>query len=96
MEWTGQVWYWKGPAPHFFLTVPPSESREIKVVANRVTYGWGMVPVRARIGTTEFTTAMFEKDGGYVLPVKLAVRKSEGIEEGDTVAVEIEIDLDVV
>jgi hypothetical protein len=52
-----------------------------------------MIPVRARIGKTDFTTAMFEKDGGYVLPVKLAVREREGILVGDSVAVEIAIEL---
>jgi hypothetical protein len=93
VTWTGEVWYWKGPAPHFFLTVPPQDSREIKAVSSQITYGWGMIPVRARIGKTDFTTAMFVKDGGYVLPVKLAVREREGILVGDSVAVEIAIEL---
>ncbi|MCW5939315.1 MAG: DUF1905 domain-containing protein [Fimbriimonadaceae bacterium] len=93
VRWKGEVWYWKGPAPHHFITVPPEESREIKAGSSRVTYGWGMIPVLARIGQTDFTTAMFEKNGAYVLPVKLAVRKREGIEVGDSVLVEIVIEI---
>ena len=57
-----------------------------------VTYGWGMIPVRARIGNTEFTTALIPKDGSYLLPLKDKVRGAEQLSEGDTVTALIEVD----
>jgi len=49
------------------------------------------VPVRARIGGTEWETSLLPKDGGYVLPVKVVVRRAEGIDEGDTVTVGLSV-----
>ena len=50
-----------------------------------------MIPVRARIGATEWDTAMFAKNGRYVLPIKDAVRTAEGLVLGDDVTVELSI-----
>ena len=50
-----------------------------------------MIPVTARIGETEWKTAMFEKDGRYVLPLKVMVRRAEGLAEDDTVAVQLDV-----
>src|ERR1043166_2879177 len=84
-EFSGEIWYWRGPSPYHFLTIPEAQSRELKAIVSLVTYGWGMIPVQARIGSTRFTTSLFQKDGLYVLPLKYSVRKAEGIEEGDPV-----------
>jgi hypothetical protein len=48
-----------------------------------------MIPVRARIGGTEWRTSLFPKDGGYVVPLKDAVRRAEAVDEGDTVTVRL-------
>ncbi|GFJ93981.1 hypothetical protein Prum_076230 [Phytohabitans rumicis] len=56
-----------------------------------MTYGWGMVPVTAQIGDTEWTTSLFPKDGRYVVPVKARVRTSEGLEVGDVVTVRLAV-----
>ena len=85
LQFSGEVWTWRGPAPFYFLTVPGDESAQLQEVARAVTYGWGMLPVRARIGATGWTTSLWPKDGGYVLPLKVAVRRAEQIDEGDTV-----------
>jgi hypothetical protein len=90
-EFSGEIWYWKGPAPFHFLTVPAEQSRELKAIAHLVTYGWGMIPVQAEIGSTEFTTSLFHKDGLYVLPIKDRVRKAEGVAEGDRVTARIQV-----
>jgi uncharacterized protein DUF1905 len=87
LHFEGEIWEWRGPAPYYFVTVPEDESAELQEVAASVTYGWGVVPVRATIGGTEWKTSLFPKDGGYVLPLKDRVRKAEGLEEGDTIAV---------
>lgn len=85
----GEVWYWRGPSPYHFVTVPEAQCARIRAVARGVTYGWGMVPVRVRVGGSTWTTSLFPKDGGYVVPVKDAVRHAEGLEPGDPVTVEL-------
>lgn len=92
VEFTGPVWFWRGPAPWYFVTVPEAESTEIQDTADRTSYGWGMVPVVAMIGDTQFSTAMWRKDDRYVLPVKASVRKAEDIDEDDVVTVRLFID----
>lgn len=91
IEFTGAVWSWRGPAPFYFVTVPEDDSLELKAVAGAVTYGWGMIPVRARIGATAWKTSLFPKEGRYLVPLKVAVRRAEGIGEGDEVAITLEL-----
>ena len=50
-----------------------------------------MIPVTVRIGNSVWTTAMFPRDGRYVLPIKAAVRRAEQLGEGDTVTTELSI-----
>jgi len=91
VEFAGEVWFWKGPAPWYFVTVPEAESRQLQEIMASVTYGWGMIPVLARIGKTEWTTSLWPKDGRFVLPIKTVVRKAEGIEEGDPITAWLEV-----
>lgn len=91
IEFTGTVLFWRGPAPYFFVAVPEGPSRDIKSISHLVTYGWGVIPVRARIGRTEFETSLFPKDGLYLLPLKVVVRKAENLAEGDEVTVRMEV-----
>jgi hypothetical protein len=90
---TGEVWHWRGPSPHHFVTVPPEESELISELAPRLSYGWGAIAVHGCVGDTEFTTSIFPKDGGYIVPLKAAVRRSEGIEIGDEVTIRLSLDL---
>ncbi|WP_125777322.1 DUF1905 domain-containing protein [Antribacter gilvus] len=92
MEWTftGPVVEWRGPAPYFFVAIPEDDSDDIREAARDVVY-WGQVPVVATIGGTEFTTALFPKDGQYLLPVKVAVQRAEGVGEGDLVQVSMRV-----
>lgn len=92
LEFTGPLFRWVGPAPFFFIAVPPDRCPALKEAARFVTYGWGMVPVRARIGGTEWKTSLFPKDGGYLVPVKDRVRRAEGLAEGDEVGIELHVD----
>lgn len=91
VEFSGPIWYWRGPAPFYFVTVSEEGSHELKAVSGAVTYGWGMIPVTARIGGTVWRTSLFPKDGRYVLPLKAAVRKAEDLSEGDDVAIRLEL-----
>jgi len=83
---------WRGPAPFYYVPVPEAESELIRETARQVSYGWGVIPVRATIGRTEFTTSLFPRDGVYLVPVKNAVRLPEKLVLGQTVEVELQID----
>lgn len=90
IEFRGEVFEWRGPAPFFYVAVPEAESAEVRSVAAAVTYGWGMVPVTVRVGGTEWRTSLFPKEGRYLVPLKVAVREAEGIAAGDEIAVRLE------
>ena len=91
IEFTGKIWFWRGPAPWFFVTIPANESRDIKAISGMVTYGWGVIPVHVKIGKTEFTTSLFPKDDLYIVPIKASVRKAENLDEGDNVTIHLEV-----
>ena len=93
LEFSGEIWFWRGPAPHHFVSVPEPESDRLLDVADLVTYGWGCIPVSGRVGGTSFTTSLFPKDGGFVVPLKVAVRRAERLELGDTVTVQLHVDV---
>lgn len=91
MQFAGELYYWRGPSPYHFIKAPEAVCVELRAVSLAVSYGWGMVPVRVRIGGTTFETSLFPKDGGYVLPVKDAVRDAEGLTAGDNTTVELAV-----
>ena len=82
-----EMWEWRGPAPFYFLSVPIEQAEDIREAAKLVSYGWGMIPIKAEIGGIAFTTSMFAKNGTYVVPVKNVVRVPLKLEVGDTVEV---------
>lgn len=92
LTFTGEVWYWRGPAPYHFVTVPADESEAIAEISRAVTYGWGMIPATVRLGGTMWTTSLWPKDGGYIVPLKSRVRAAERIDVDDIVEVELDID----
>jgi len=89
LEFTGEMWFWKGPAPWHFVTVPDDECGALEATSAAVSYGWGMIPVEAGIGSTRWRTSLFPRSGGYVVPLKDLVRNAEGIDVGDTVTVRL-------
>ncbi|RIQ35932.1 DUF1905 domain-containing protein [Jiangella rhizosphaerae] len=93
LEFSGEIWHWRGPSPFHFVTVPGDESAELAEAAAMVTYGWGMIPVKARIDGTEWTTSLYPKDGGYVVPIKDVVRRAEKLQVGDVVTINLFVDV---
>ena len=83
-EFSGEVWFWKGPSPWYFVTVPERQCRELEEASAVVSYGWGMIPVTAQIGRTKWATSLWPKDGRYIVPLKARVRKAERLELGET------------
>ena len=91
MEFNGKIWFWRGPAPWYFVTVPAKQCRDLRAISGAVTYGWGMIPVYVRIGESEWQTSLWPKDGRYIVPIRTSVRKAEKLEEGDKVTVRLEV-----
>ena len=93
LEFNNEMWFWKGPSPFHFVSVPEDECAALEHVSPMVSYGWGMIPVTATVGKTTWKTSLFPKDGGYIVPVKLAVQKAERLDDGDMVAIHLTVEI---
>jgi len=93
LEFSGELWFWKGPAPWHFVTVPDEESAALDMASESVSYGWGMVPVTAQVGSTTWKTSLWPKDERYILPLKTSVRRAEKLELGDEIEVHLSVDI---
>ncbi|NHA67850.1 DUF1905 domain-containing protein [Phycicoccus flavus] len=93
LEFSGEVVEWRGPAPHHFVALPADQAERVHEVSRLATYGWGCIPVEGSVGGTAFTTSLIPRDGGYLLPLKVAVRRREDIALGDTVTVHLHVDV---
>jgi hypothetical protein len=91
IEFSGEIWFWRGPAPWFFVTVPEEQSRELKAISGYVTYGWGVIPVEVQIGSTVWTTSLFPKDDVYLVPIKASVRKAEKLADDAEVTIRLAV-----
>jgi hypothetical protein len=78
---------WRGPSPFYFAPVPTEMSGEIRALAKTLSYGWGVVPVRARIGETEFKTSLFPREGQFMVPIKDVVRAANDLKVGEPVSI---------
>lgn len=91
---SGSVRIWVGgesSASWYFLPVTGEAAIAIRNASAGRTGGWGSVKVEVHLGTMRWTTSLFpsKETGGYLLPLKAAVRKAETIEAGDAVRVEL-------
>jgi hypothetical protein len=87
---TATVIEWRGPAPFYYAPLPAEEAEEVRGASKLVSYGWGVIPVTARLnGGAEFTTSLFPRDGTYLVPLKDKVRRPSGVTVGDSVEVEL-------
>ncbi len=91
VEFSGEIIFWRGPAPWYYVTVPEEESLDIKAISGFVTYGWGVIPVKAWIGQTEWKTSLFPKNGRYLVPIKTWVRAAENLDLGDVVKIRLKL-----
>ena len=88
---TGKVFEWRGPSPFYFVEINSKTSAEIQSESKEFSYGWGVIPVTAKIGKTEFTTAIIPKDGKYLFPLKDLVRKRENLEIDSKVSIQFNL-----
>ncbi|WP_293839682.1 DUF1905 domain-containing protein [Sphingopyxis sp.] len=77
--------------PYLFAAVPDHLVGDVHYAAREASYGWGMVPVTAQIGQTEFTTSLFRRGDTDVLQMKVPVQRAEGLGLGDRIAVTMQI-----
>ena len=88
---TAPLWLWSGGSWHF-VTVPEDDAIEIRAHSLLNRGGFGSVRVEATINGVTWRTSVFpQKSGGYLLPVKAAVRRDAGIAAGDEVIVSLEL-----
>ena len=91
LRFSGELFHWRGPSPFHFVEVPDEQSAAIEAVSSIVTYGWGAIPVNAKVGRTEFKTSLFPKGELYLVPIKDAVRKAEKLSLGDTITLHVHL-----
>lgn len=99
---TAPLWRWTGgnaSGSWHFLTLSgdAGEALHVAAIEQRMVTGkragWGSLRVTAQIGDTRWATSVFPSraEGGWLLPVKAAVRKAEGLGEGDAVRVTLTV-----
>ena len=89
LKFSTEVIYWRGPAPFYFAPVPEAQVKKIKEISAQLTYGWGVIPARVKIGKTEFSTSLFPRQGGYLVPIKNVVREAENLDVDDKIVVQL-------
>ena len=97
---TGPLWRWttpNAPAAWHFVSIDGEAGEALSATAlmrrlERLSRGFGSLKVSATIGGSTFKTSVFpsKEQGGWLLPVKVSVRKAEGLTEGDTVELALE------
>lgn len=92
------LWLWSGPSGGnwFFLSINGKTAEALAATAlmNRLESGrragFGSVRVTVQIGETCWQTSAFPStEHGWMVPVKAAVRKAEGLAAGEPVEVEL-------
>ncbi|WGL59796.1 DUF1905 domain-containing protein [Pigmentibacter sp. JX0631] len=88
-----KLWKYKGEKGWYFLTLSKELSRLIKKNHFSSEEGWGRLRVTCNMGRSVWSTAIWydSKFEAYLLPIKIAVRKKEGVEEGDILKCSLKI-----
>jgi Domain of unknown function (DUF1905) len=79
-----EVWEHEGPAAWYFVSLPDGIADEIAERHGARAAGFGSLRVEATVGGTTWQTSIFpdRKRQTYLLPVKAAVRRAEGLHDG--------------
>lgn len=89
-----KIWLYPGEtAAWHFVSVPKKESGVLHEIYKGKRRGWNSIRVEVRIGKTTWNTSIFfdRKGGQYLLPLKQAVRRAEGVLVGDKVKIKLTI-----
>ena len=90
-----ELWIWDARRPDTwtFISLPAEASEEIRDLADGARRGFGSLRVRVTTGGSTWKTSIFPDSarGGYVLPIKRAVRTAEGLDAGDSATITVEL-----
>jgi hypothetical protein len=90
-NFTAKPWKYTGPASWTFISLPKNIAKEIRENLKSEEQGWGRLKATAKIGNTEWNTAIWfdSKMNTYLLPLKTQIRKKECIEVNKNLSVTI-------
>lgn len=87
---TAELWLYPGEAAWYFISLPAEVSDDVRA-RTEGALAFGSTKVEAWIGETTWPTSVFfdRKRDCFLLPVKAEVRRREGLEEGEQIAVRL-------
>lgn len=90
-EFSAKIYAYPGMAAWRFVNLPQQIANEIRSIYAKKKRGWGSIPVCVTVGKTTWETSIFpdKKSQTYLLPMKMEVRKKEGIMDGDQVSLNL-------
>jgi hypothetical protein len=90
-KFTAKTWAFGGPGSWYFVSLPLDFSKEIRENLKSEELGWGRLKATAKIGRTEWRTAIWfdTKLKTYLLPLKASIRKIERITAEQTITIYI-------
>lgn len=94
-DFDAPLWLWDARQTDSwtFVSLPAGVADEVLEVGEPVARGFGSLRVEVTVGATTWRTSVFPSKGlrTYVLPVKRAVRRAEGLDEGDVAHVRLRL-----
>ena len=90
-DFTATIWRHDGPAAWYFISLPDELTDGLRAAYAHSQRAFGSLPVRVKIGGTEWETSIFfdRKRETYLLPVKARIRQIEDLEDGDEVRLQL-------
>lgn len=88
-RFSAEPWQYTGAGGWIFASLPKELSDEIRQHFKGEEEGWGRMTVMAKLGSTEWKTAIWfdTKADTYLLPLKADVRKKEKVALGKKIEV---------
>lgn len=92
-EFRAEVWRHDSSGGWYFVTIPEPVSKEIRLLFGELEEGWGRLKANATIGESNWDCAIWydSKREPYILPLKVEIRKKEGVDSGNSVTVQLKI-----
>ncbi|MBT6254062.1 DUF1905 domain-containing protein [Candidatus Uhrbacteria bacterium] len=88
-----KLWVYPGKATWHFVTLNKAATKAVEKIKPVKRKGWGSIPINITVGSSTWKTSIFPgKNGEYIIPIKAAIRKKEGLEKDSTVNMYIEKD----
>jgi len=92
LEFDAELWAAEAVAAWVFVSLPAAVADDVRSAGGEPT-AFGSVRVEVTLGGSTWRTSVFPdaRRATYVLPVKAAVRRAEGVEVGDRVHVALRV-----